>query len=111
MIGRADVLAVAPLPAGVTLRAVRAEQDVSAMTAMADVVFGSTVAEEMTRELLDPRPAGAGRRNGMEWNGMAWNGMEWNGGWRRRIRSPAVTHRIWYGIVRMQPHPNWGTGP
>lgn len=54
MIGETKALAVdVPLPSGVALRRVHAEQDVRAMRAMQDRVFGDEVSEERARELLD----------------------------------------------------------
>jgi hypothetical protein len=53
MIGHAPSLAAdVALPTGVTLRRVRKEEDVRAMAAMQDAVFGSAVADEMVPELL-----------------------------------------------------------
>ncbi|MEX0428460.1 hypothetical protein AB3X52_12585 [Nocardioides sp. DS6] len=53
MIGEAALLAVdVPLPAGVTLRRVSAEADVRAMTAMQDVAFGDSLADEMAEAML-----------------------------------------------------------
>ena len=53
MIGRAEALAldVAP-PDGVALRRVTTEDDVRAMSALADEVFGDPVSEEMAEALL-----------------------------------------------------------
>jgi hypothetical protein len=53
MIGRAQVLDVeVPLPKGVTLRIVRDEADVRAMTAMEDLAFGSDLSDDMTEALM-----------------------------------------------------------
>ena len=53
MIGHAQSLDVkVPLPKGVTLRKVRDEADVRAMTAMEDVAFGSDMSDAMTQALL-----------------------------------------------------------
>jgi ribosomal protein S18 acetylase RimI-like enzyme len=53
MIGEARALAVdVPLPEGVALRRVTAEDDVRAMSAMADEVFGDPVSDEMADALL-----------------------------------------------------------
>jgi hypothetical protein len=53
MIGRAQLLDVeVPLPQGVTLRTVRDEADVRAMTAMEDLAFGSDMSDAMTQALL-----------------------------------------------------------
>lgn len=63
MIGRAQRLAVdVPLPDGVTLRRVTAEDDVRAMSAMADVAFGDAVSTRMADALL----ARLARADGME---------------------------------------------
>lgn len=60
MIGDARALAVdLPLPAGVTLRRVRDEADVRAMTAMQDVVFGNP-GEDMAQEVLSRMALGDG---------------------------------------------------
>jgi Acetyltransferase (GNAT) family len=53
MIGRAQLLDVkVPLPKSVTLRKVRDEADVRAMTAMEDLAFGSDMSDAMTQALL-----------------------------------------------------------
>jgi len=53
MIGRAQLLAIdVSLPTGVTLRQISEEDDVRAMATMQDTVFGTTVADEMSRALL-----------------------------------------------------------
>ncbi|MGF6834276.1 GNAT superfamily N-acetyltransferase [Paenarthrobacter sp. TE4293] len=53
MIGEAKALSTAvPLPDGVTLRQVRDEPDVRAMSAMQDEVFGEPVSDEMAEALL-----------------------------------------------------------
>jgi hypothetical protein len=53
MIGRAQLLDVkVPLPKGVTLRKVKDEADVSAMTSMEDLAFGSDTSDAMTQALL-----------------------------------------------------------
>jgi hypothetical protein len=53
MIGRAHLLDVdLPIPAGVTLRQVRDEDDVRAMAAMEDLVFETAMVEETTQALL-----------------------------------------------------------
>ena len=53
MIGRAQLLDVdVPLPEGVTLRKVRDEADVRAMTAMEDLAFGSELSDVMTHTLV-----------------------------------------------------------
>ncbi|MCR1161582.1 GNAT family N-acetyltransferase [Paenarthrobacter sp. UW852] len=53
MIGEAKALNTAvPLPDGVTLRQVRDEPDVRAMSAMQDEVFGEPVSDEMAEALL-----------------------------------------------------------
>lgn len=53
MIGRAHLLDVeVPLPTGVTLRKVKHEADVRAMTAMEDLAFGSDMCDAMTQALL-----------------------------------------------------------
>jgi GNAT superfamily N-acetyltransferase len=53
MIGRAEALAVdVPLPEGVALRQVTREDDVRAMSAMQDEVFGDPVSTQMADELL-----------------------------------------------------------
>ena len=53
MIGRARLLdATVPLPKGVTLRKVRDEADVRAMTAMEDLAFGSEMSDALTQALL-----------------------------------------------------------
>ena len=52
MIGRAHLLDTeVPLPHGVTLRRICAEDDIRAMAAMADIVFASATAQETTRAL------------------------------------------------------------
>jgi hypothetical protein len=61
MIGRAHLLdAEVPLPAGVTLRQIRDEDDVQAMAAMEDIVFDSTSAQETARALLHRLSLGDG---------------------------------------------------
>ncbi len=53
MIGRAQLLDVTvALPKGVTLRKVSEAADVSAMTAMEDLAFGSDMSDAMTQALL-----------------------------------------------------------
>jgi hypothetical protein len=53
MIGRAALLDVdAPLPAGVTLRQIREENDVRAMAAMQDMIFDDTGADGLAQTLL-----------------------------------------------------------
>lgn len=53
MIGEARALAVdVPLPDGVTLRSVKLEPDVRAMSALADEVFGETPSEQGAQALL-----------------------------------------------------------
>ena len=53
MIGRAQLLDVeVPLPEGVTLRKVRDEADVKAMTEMEDLAFASNLSDVMTEALL-----------------------------------------------------------
>ena len=60
MIGHAQRLAVeVPLPDGVTLRQVRDESNVRAMSAMQDEVFGRPVGEDMANALLRRRADGA----------------------------------------------------
>jgi hypothetical protein len=54
MIGRAALLdVVVTLPDGVSLRTVRAQDEVHAMAAMQDVVFGTALADGITQSLLD----------------------------------------------------------
>ncbi len=61
MIGAAAALAVeVPLPAGVTVRRVTAEQDVRAMSAMSDEAFGEPASTEMADALLRRLEAGTG---------------------------------------------------
>ena len=53
MIGRAQLLDLeAPIPQGVTLRQVRDEADVRAMTVMEDLAFGSDMSDAMSQALL-----------------------------------------------------------
>jgi hypothetical protein len=61
MVGWARLLvAEVPLPAGVTLRQIRDEDDVAAMAAMEDIVFESNSAEQTARALLHRLSLGDG---------------------------------------------------
>ena len=61
MLGEAAALAVdVPLPEGVTLRRVTAEDDVRAMSAMSDEAFGESPSREMADALLRRLELGTG---------------------------------------------------
>ncbi|WP_309129884.1 GNAT family N-acetyltransferase [Microbacterium sp.] len=61
MLGEAKLLATdVPLPEGVTLRQVEDENDVRAMSAMADEVFGGPISEERANALLQRLQSGDG---------------------------------------------------
>jgi len=98
MIGHAHSLALdVPLPEGVTLRRVTAEDDVRAMSAMQDEVFGDPVSEDMAQALLRR----LSRDDGMElW--VAEAGGELISAGRLEPVPGTAFAGIWGGVTRPQ---------